>query len=489
MADGDELLERLRALAPERRRELLEAAGEAHVKAFDEEWPVWVHPGQLPPHDDWLVWVIMGGRAFGKTRAGAEWVSARARAEPEACIALVAANPDEARRVMVEGRSGLLAVARHGERGATRWEPGLGRLTFASGATAFTYSGADADSLRGPEHHFAWCDELAKWKQAQAAWDNLLLGLRAGDRPQVVVTTTPRPVPAMRAVLAMPGAVTTGGASWDNPHAARAATAAMERIHGGTRLGRQELEGELIEDVQGALWPRELIEKCRVKEGDSRFSHGGGEDGEDGDSHFSRGGGETGRSARESDCPLARDSDCPLVRESDCPRLTRVVIGVDPPGSAGGDACGIVACGLAGNGIGYVLGDHSVAGLSPEGWAHKVAAAAARWGAHRVIAEKNNGGDMVGAVLRGADVGLPVTLVHAAEGKVARAEPVAVLFESGKAKFAGRFPALEDELAGLTYGGGYEGPGRSPDRADAMIWAFTELMVKRQRAEPRLHLL
>jgi phage terminase large subunit-like protein len=165
------------------------------------------------------------------------------------------------------------------------------------------------------------------------------------------------------------------------------------------------------------------------------------------------------------------------------------VVGVDPPASAEGDGCGIVVCGRGADGIGYVLADCSVGGLSPEGWARRVAGAAEAWGAHRVIAEKNNGGAMVEAVLRGADAGLPVTLVHAADGKSARAEPVTVLFESGKARFAGRFPELEDELAGLTYGGGYQGPGRSPDRADAMVWALTELMVKPKRREPRISIL
>jgi phage terminase large subunit-like protein len=187
---------------------------------------------------------------------------------------------------------------------------------------------------------------------------------------------------------------------------------------------------------------------------------------------FEHGGDRSGEGLRKSDCPL----HCPL---------TRVIVGVDPPASAEGDACGIVVVGQGRDDIGYVLADLSVSGLSPEGWARKVAAAAEVWGADRVIAEKNNGGEMVGTVLRGADVDLPVTLVHATDGKVGRAEPVAVLFESGKAKLAGRFPELEDELAGLTYGGGYVGPGRSPDRADAMVWALWALLIA-PKAEPRV---
>jgi phage terminase large subunit-like protein len=416
---------------------VLEAAGEAAVTAFDEEWGIWVHDGQLPPDDDWLVWVIMGGRSFGKTRAGAEWISARARERPDARIALVAANPQEVRRVMVEGRSGLLAVARRAERGAMAWEPGNGCLTFASGAKAFVYSGANGEDLRGPEHHFAWCDELPKWQRAETAWTNLLLGLRAGEKPQAVVTTTPRAVPAMHAVLATPGAVVTRGTSWDNPHVALAAIAAMNRIHGGTRLGRQELLGELIEDVEGSLWPWALIERSRLEGG------------------------------------IARDD------------LRRVVIGVDPPATAKGDECGIAACGIDRNGIGYALGDHSAGGLSPEQWARKVAGAAEKWSADRVVAEGNQGGEMVESVLRGAGIAIPVRRVHARFSKGRRAEPIAAFFETGEARLAGRFPELESQLAGMTVGGDYEGSG-SPDRADAMIWAMTELLLGPRRAAPRI---
>jgi phage terminase large subunit-like protein len=439
MERTDDLVGRLRALAPEQRAAALHAAGERHVREADCHWPLWARPQQKEPAGNWTVWVMMAGRGFGKTRAGAEWVSARARETPGAKIALVAATPEEARRVMVEGRSGLFATARDGEeRRLMRWEPGIGRLTFASGAEAFVYSGADGESLRGPEHHFAWCDELAKWKRAEAAWDNLMMGLRAGAAPRAVVTTTPRTVPALRRVLGGLRVAVTGGASWDNPHVAPAYLEWVERTYGGTRLGRQELEGLLIEDVAGALWSRALIEKARAQ-------------------------------APERDA------------------LRRVVIGVDPPASAEGDACGIVACGVSEAGTAFVLGDHSASGLSPEQWARKVAGAAERWSADRIVAEGNQGGEMVEAVLRGAGLRLPVTRVHARTGKSARAEPVAALFETGDARLAGRFPELEDELAGMTIGGGYEGPGRrSPDRADAMVWALTELMLGAPRAVPRV---
>ncbi|HEX8191956.1 MAG TPA: terminase family protein [Allosphingosinicella sp.] len=441
-ARGGRLFAALRRLAPEQRRAALLAAGRRDVFGCDEHWALWAHPGQEPPGGEWTVWVMMAGRGFGKTRAGSEWVSARAREMPGAKIALVAANPEEARRVMVEGRAGLMAAARDGEeRRRMRWEPGLGRLTFASGAEAFVFSGADGESLRGAEHHFAWCDELAKWRRADAAWDNLMMGLRAGARPRAVVTTTPKTVQALQRIIGTEGVVLTGGASRDNPHNPPAFLQWVERTYGGTRLGRQELEGELLVDVKGALWARELIERCRAAAGPAR---------ED---------------------------------------LKRVVVGVDPPVSADGDACGIVVCGVAADGVGWVLADHSEAGLSPEGWARRVAHAAEVWRADRVVAEGNQGGDMVEAVLRGAGLKLGVSVVHARVGKVRRAEPVAAFFERGEARIAGAFPALEDQMAGLAIGGGYGGPGRSPDRADAMVWAMTALLEAPADKAPRVRAL
>ena len=430
-------IEALGSLDEAGRERVLAELTAAEKRAFEADWPRWAHAGQRPPDRDWRVWVLLAGRGFGKTRAGAEWVMGFVRANPGAAVALVGATADEARAVMVEGRSGLLSLMKADERDGATWRPSRRRLGFANGAEAFLYSAANPESLRGPEHHIAWCDELAKWKRAQAAWDNLRLGLRLGERPRALVTTTPRPVAALKGLLALEGTVLTGGATRANPHLPDDFIAAVEAAHQGTRFGRQELEGVLFEDVAGALWTRDTIEASRL----------------------------SGTVKREE--------------------LRRVVVGVDPPASAQGDACGIVVCGVDAEGVGHVLADMSEGGLSPEGWARRVAAAAEAWGAHRVIAEKNNGGTMVEAVLRGADAGLPVTLVHASDGKAARAEPVAVLFENGKARFAGRFPELEDELAALTWGGGYEGAG-SPDRADAMVWAMTELLVRPQAAEPRV---
>jgi phage terminase large subunit-like protein len=311
-------------------------------------------------------------------------------------------------------------------------------VEFSSGAQAFVHSAAAAEKLRGAEHHFAWADELAKWPNADAAWDNLLMGLRAGERPRMVVTTTPRTVPLLTRVRAMKGIVETHGATAENVHTAEDFRVWMAEMYGGTRLGRQELEGVLFEDVAWALWSREVIEGSR--------------------------------------------------QSGTLPPMMWVVVGVDPPASADGDAGGIVVCGLGEDGVAYVLADCTVAGMRPEGWARAVCRAAEAWGADKVVAEKNQGGDMVESVLRSAQAGLPVVLVSASRGKAARAEPVALAFEAGRAKLGGAFPQLEDEMAGLTSGGGYQGPGRSPDRADAMVWAMTELMAP-AAAEPRVRRL
>jgi phage terminase large subunit-like protein len=402
------------------------------------EWRWQTHGGQKAPKGKWRTWLLMAGRGFGKTRAGAEWLLERIRQTPAARIALVGATIEEATRVMVEGPSGLRALARPGE--TPEWRPTLGVLRFPNGAEAQVFSGANADGLRGPEHHFAWCDELAKWKQAEAAWDTLQMGLRLGKRPRCVVTTTPKSGRILARLRTTAGTVETGGRTDENAHVAEAFVAWARETYGGTRLGRQELDGVLFEDVEGALWTREVIERSRA-----RIPFPGRE------------------------------------------YLKRVVVGVDPPASAGGDACGIVVCGLGCDGLLYVAEDCTVSGERPEGWARAVARAADAWGADRIVAETNQGGEMVESVLRSADAWLPIRPVAATRSKSARAEPISTLFENGKAKLAGRFPELEDEMAGMMASGGYEGPGNSPDRADAMVWALSELTVTRR--EPRIRRL
>jgi phage terminase large subunit-like protein len=370
------------------------------------------------------VWLLRAGRGFGKTIAGARWTLRRAKENPGARIALVGANLDDVVKLMVEGESGLIAEALEEEK--PRWVASRRRVDFHNGSQAFAYSAETPEKLRGPQHHFAWADELAKWTRGKAAWDNLRLGMRLGAEPRIVVTTTPAAGPLLTRIAGGKATAVTRGRTWQNPHLPERFVAAMIAEHGGTRLGRQELEGMLFDDAAGALWTRGLVERCRTAPWNPA---------------------ETGA-------------------------LRRIVVGVDPPASDG--VCGIVACGQGADGVAYVLGDHSLA-ASPQGWARRVAWAAQAWGADRVIAEANNGGEMVRQTLLGAEANLPVTLVNASRGKSARAEPIVVRFENGKAKFAGCFPALEDELCGLIAGGGYEGPGASPDRADAMVWAMTEL--------------
>ncbi|MEH6828992.1 terminase large subunit domain-containing protein, partial [Parasphingorhabdus sp.] len=234
---------------------------------FFYRWNFWARPGQRPPAGDWSIWLIMAGRGFGKTRAGAEWVRGIAEGDGSARFALVGANYAETRTVMVEGESGLLSIAPPDQRPV--WEPSLKRLTWKNGAQAHLYSAAEPEGLRGPQNSHAWCDEIAKWMnnagQAEAAWDNLKMGLRVGFRPQLVATTTPRPVALVRALVNAEGVVISRGRTQDNDlHLPVAFLTAMEADYGGTRLGRQELDGELIEDVEGALWTRAMIEACRV---------------------------------------------------------------------------------------------------------------------------------------------------------------------------------------------------------------------------------
>jgi phage terminase large subunit-like protein len=446
-------------LAPEVRRAALVGLPPAATVAIEQSW--WAHGGQKEPKGDWRIWSIVAGRGFGKTRAGAEWVWARARQHSNARIALVAASLDEVARVMVEGESGLLACARVGE--APRWISSRGLFLFPSGAQAFAYTAERSAMLRGPQHHFAWCDELAKWPNAASTWDNLMLGLRLGEHPRILVTTTPQPVPLLKRILALPRNVTTRGRTADNRHLPADFKEAVEAMYAGTRLGRQELDGELLEDLPGALWTRDMIEKARISPSLSGEGFGVG----------------LVLAASHSPPPAP-----PLKGRGE---FTRIVVGVDPPAGTSGDACGIVVCGLLRDGRACVLADHSVAGLRPEGWASRVAAAFAAWGAQKIVAEQNQGGAMVLSVLHAADPGLPVKLVTARAGKAARAEPIALRFETGQAKLAGTFPDLEDELCALTYAG-YEGPTNSPDRADAMVWAMTELF-ETPRAEPRVRRL
>ncbi len=407
-------------------------------------WEGWARDEQLPPEQAWRTWLICAGRGFGKTRAGAEWVRDVARQDGNARIALVGASLTEVRNVMVEGDSGVLAAAPGAL--APVFEPSLRKLTWENGAIAWLYSAGEPETLRGPQHSHAWCDEIAKWdnagERATSAWDNLQLTMRLGEIPRVLATTTPKLTPLMERIMegARRGMVALAtGRTTDNRGVLPADYLAsmIEQFEAST-FGRQELDGELMSDREGALWTRALLEQCRC-----------------------------GRMV-----PMAK----------------RIVVAVDPPASSGGDACGIVVAMLGEDGNAYVRADCSVAGASPERWARAGAAATKAWGADRVVAEKNQGGEMVRSVLQAADEVLPIKLVHASKGKTARAEPIAALYENGKVRHAGMFKALEDQLWGMMAAGRYEGPGRSPDRADALVWALTELMFG-TKGEPKVRVL
>lgn len=406
------------------------------------DWRFWGRPSQFPPESRWLTWAIIAGRGFGKTRSGAEWIREIAcGATPEAPgrarrIALIGETRSDVRKVMVEGESGILAI--HPPAFRPEWQPSIRTLMWPNGCIATTYNASEPEELRGPQFDFAWCDELAKWRYGEETWDNLEFALRLGLEPQVLVTTTPRPIPLVRQILAeSTTAITRGSMLANKRHLPKSFIDKIMKRYDGTRLGRQEIDGELIEDIEGALWPRHIIEQGRI-----------------------------GR--------------------ADLPEMVRILVGCDPTGSSAGkgDDTGIIVVGECEKGHYYVLGDYSMNG-SPEQWGSKVVAAWREWGADRIIAEANFGGAMVASVIAAVDPSAPVKLVHASRGKVARAEPIAAIYEQGRAHHVGHFADLEDQMAGLVLGGEYMGPGKSPDRADAMVWAITELSSRKPVA-PRV---
>ncbi|MEO1198091.1 MAG: terminase family protein [Pseudomonadota bacterium] len=397
-----------------------------------DDFPLWARSEQLPPEGDWTTWMLLGGRAAGKTRAGAEWVRGIATGNPvygspaTAPIALIGETFAAVRDVMIDGVSGLLAIHAADER--PTWEKTRARLVWPNGLTAQAFSAEDPEALRGPQFAAAWCDEVGKWRRAEAVWDMLQFGLRLGARPRQVVTTTPRPTPLIRRLVDDPRTVVTRMRSIDN--AANLAPGFFDAIVGrydGTRLGRQELDGELVEDRPDALFRRETIERHRTS---GQFDAFG---------------------------------------------LGRIVIAVDPPvsSSAKADACGIVAAGLASDGMVLVLADRTVAAAKPLDWARRVVTLYHALSADAVVAEVNQGGEMVATILHQIDPDLPVRPVRAKRGKWLRAEPVAALYEQGRVRHLGLFPELEDELC--DFGPDGVSDGRSPDRVDALVWAVTAL--------------
>ena len=387
----------------------------------------WARPDhQLPPEGDWTTWLILGGRGAGKTRAGAEWVRAQVEGakagDPGVAsrVALVGQTWEQARDVMVFGESGILACTPPDRR--PDYVASRRMLRWPNGAEATLFSAADPESLRGPQFDAAWSDELAKWRRAEAAWDMLQFGLRLGPKPRQVVTTTPKDHPLLRALIAAPETATTSAPTSANAaNLARDFLTKVTRRYAGTAQGLQELDGEMPLESDGALFSRARIDAGRV---------------------------------------------------TDCPAPDRLVIGVDPPVTSGpdADACGIVAVARAGEHF-YVLADHSVRGATPAEWAARVVEAAREHRANRIVAEVNQGGELVAAVIRRVDPHAALETVRAAVGKAARAEPVSLLYEQGRVRHVGRFPALEDELCAFGRG------GRSPDRVDALVWAITALIA------------
>lgn len=394
-----------------------------------ENWGESAHDGQLEPKGDWRTWLFLGGRGAGKTRAGAQ--STLFRALPGSRIALVGPTLHDVREVMIDGPSGLRTIAPDGMRPV--WQATRRRLVWDNGAEAYAFSAEDPESLRGPQFHFAWADEFCAWPKPAETLAMLRFGLRLGEDPRLVVTTTPKPMRALRNLIAETGTERT-----DAPTSANARNLApvflesLQALYGGTRLAAQELDGMIVEDLDAALWRAEDLARCRG-------------------------------------APPAR--------------FDRVVVAVDPPASARGDACGIVVAGRR-DGRGYVLADRTVRGASPDGWASHAVKAALDFNADAIVAEANQGGDMVRSTLATREPPCPVRLVHASKGKRTRAEPVAALYEQGRVVHCGAFPALEEELMAL----GSDDLAHSPDRADALVWALTELMLGRGK-QPRLRAL
>ncbi len=397
----------------------------------------WALPHQLPPDGAWKTWVIMGGRGAGKTRAGAEWVRSEVEgAKPtdkgrSARVALVAETVEQAREVMVFGESGILACSPPDRRPV--WDATLKRLVWPNGAVAQVFSAFDPDRLRGPQFDAAWVDELAKWPRAEETWDMLQFALRLGQHPRQVVTTTPQNVAVLKRILKNPSTVLTHAPT--DANRAYLAASFLEEVqarYAGTRLGMQELQGLLLDDLQGALWSTAVLERARV---------------------------------------------------NTSPVLGRVVVAVDPPvtGHKGSDECGIVVVGAVTEGPpqdwrAVVLEDASVQGASPDEWARAALAAMDRHGADRLVVEVNQGGDMVQSVIRGIDPLVAIRQVRATKGKMLRAEPVAALYEQGRVSHVRGLGRLEEQMCQMTVTG-YQGKG-SPDRLDALVWALTELIVE-----------
>jgi predicted phage terminase large subunit-like protein len=402
--------------------QVLSSLTEEQSKELLDDWRFWARPNQIAPEGDWQVWLALAGRGFGKTEAGAQWVRERVKGGARQ-VAIVAETQKDLEEVMV---ARIVAIHPSHEAPTVRYKPV--RLVWPNGAVAFGYNGTEPDQLRGPEFDTAWVDELAKYRYARETWDMLQFTMRSGDDPRVFVTTTPRPIPILKEIIKDAGTVITRGSTYDNAeNLPKKFLDTLKRKYEGTRLGRQELGAEILDDLPGALWSRDAIDKNRVKI---------------------------------------------------LPDMQRIVVAVDPSGTKGesddGDSIGIVVAGLGIDGRGYVLADRTCK-LSPDGWGRRAVNAYHEFKADRIVAERNFGGAMVEHVIQTIDKSASYKEVTASRGKVARAEPVAALYEQGRVSHAGSFAELEDQMAQMAPEG-FVGDG-SPDRADAMVWAITELML------------
>ena len=398
------------------------ALGNVDPQAVAHDWTLKRRPSQATPKGDWRVWLILAGRGWGKTRTGAEFIREQVDKGRATHLALVGPTAADVRDIMIEGESGLLAIYPPKQR--PRYEPSKRRITFHNGAVATAFSADEPDRLRGPNHDLAWADELASWRYPEA-WDMLQLGLRIGDLPRTVVTTTPKPLPIIRRLIGTEdGSVhTTTGSTYDNK--ANLAASFVKEIttrYEGTRLGRQELHAEILDDVQGALWNRDQLEEHRVTQASP---------------------------------------------------LTRIVVAIDPAAGSKTDNAetGIVVVGLGDDGHGYVIDDVSLRG-TPNDWGRAAVAAYHRHKADLLVAEANQGGDMVGHTLRTVDPDVPIRLVHASRGKRTRAEPISALYEQGRIHHLGFHGDLEDQLCSWV-----PDHSASPDRLDALVWGLTEIMI------------
>lgn len=412
------------SLSAEERKRLLAELPDDDVKRLLYDWGFWARPKQLPPAGAWLIWLVQAGRGFGKTRVGAEWVRSNVERGLAGRIALVGRTAADVRDTMVEeGDSSILKISPPWF--LPHYEPSKRRLTWPNGATATTYSSDEPDLLRGPQHDLAWAEEVATWKRPET-WDNLMFGLRRGLDPRCAVTTTPKPLKLIRDLMARVGkdVVLTRGSTYENAdNLAPSFLAEILGKYAGTRLGRQEIEGELLEDAPGALWKRAWIDELRVTE---------------------------------------------------APELVRVVVAIDPAVTSGEDSdeTGIIAAGKGVDGEGYVLTDRSCR-MSPHGWATRAVVAFDEFLADRVVGEANNGGDMVESTVRTVRASIPYKKVWASRGKRVRAEPIAALYEQGRIHHVGPLPELEDQLCTWLP----EGVDWSPDRLEALVWALTELAL------------